>query len=87
MCLTHMLQNDPNVSSVFSLMLHICCKCFTLFGRGRAGGRRTGHRRAGGPTDYGYAIGAHWGVLLLGCSSRLLSVAHAEKEEGVTGQG
>jgi hypothetical protein len=43
MYFTYMLQvHVPNVSSIFSFMLHSCCKCFLLFGWGRVEGVWTG---------------------------------------------
>jgi len=63
-----------NVLSVFSLILHSCCKCFMLFGRGRARGRRTGDQ----PTKV--LLSRHpGGVLVISCSSQLLSAAHVER--------
>jgi hypothetical protein len=40
----------PNVSSVCSLMLLSCCKCFMLFSQGRA---RAGDRASGEPRGWG----------------------------------
>jgi hypothetical protein len=49
MCFTHKLQvYVSNVLCISILMLYSCCKCFTLFSRGKSGPCRLGVRRRGG---------------------------------------
>jgi hypothetical protein len=62
-------------SDVYCIQMFSCCKCFMLYGRARAA------PRAGGRWCCGQ------GMLVLSRSSRLLSVVHVEREEGLGASG
>jgi hypothetical protein len=69
---THIAKACFQMFNIFSILcyIHVLCVLYCSAGASQE------------PADGVATIGARWGVLVLSCSSRLLSAARAEREEG-----